>query len=108
MGDKAHRSYKLKDNTRVMNSNANKYTQEQKEKILMKMQRMLYYFGYVKHPEMNDLDSTASFDAPNNKHDPEMLKIFGKFRADNDFAIDYLNGKSDSEISKEFCFQPYL
>lgn len=56
---------------------------------------MLYYFGYVKHPENNDLDFTASFDKPGNQHDPEMLKIFGKFRADNDSTIDYLNGKSD-------------
>jgi len=29
-----------------------------------------------------------------------MLKIFGKFRADNNCAIDFLNGKSDAEIEK--------
>lgn len=68
---------------------------------------MLYYFGYVKHPEGSDLDWTSALDHPEgHQHDPELVKSFGKFRQDNESTINYLDGKTDEEIAKEFDFQP--
>ena len=106
-GSSAHTTYKLKDTTRIVNSNAKLYTPEQKKLVYNKLTRMLYYFGYVKHPEGSDLDWTVAMDHPENHvHDPKLVAQFGKFRQDNDETIAYLDGKTDEQIEAEFKFQP--
>lgn len=74
-GSKAHTSYSLKTNTGMLNSNAKLFTADQKQFVYKSLARMLYYFGYVKHPEGSDLDWTAALDHPEgHQHDPEMVK----------------------------------
>jgi len=51
------------------------------------MSKVLYYFGYIKHPTDTTEEMTAFYE--NSKHDPEMLKIHAKFREDNERTIKY-------------------
>jgi len=50
--------------------------------------RMLYYFGYMKHPTSRDEDKTAFYEYPeSHKHDPKLLDTFCQYRKDNEETI---------------------
>eukprot|EP00352_Strombidinopsis_acuminata_P004102 CAMPEP_0176383392 /NCGR_PEP_ID=MMETSP0126-20121128/33475_1 /TAXON_ID=141414 ORGANISM="Strombidinopsis acuminatum, Strain SPMC142" /NCGR_SAMPLE_ID=MMETSP0126 /ASSEMBLY_ACC=CAM_ASM_000229 /LENGTH=114 /DNA_ID=CAMNT_0017748449 /DNA_START=168 /DNA_END=512 /DNA_ORIENTATION=- len=81
-------SYKLKESTLRFNANRKRYNASQKQRIRDYMSKVLYYFGYIKHPENTTEEMTAFYEF--DKHDPEMLKRHAKFREDNESTIKFL------------------
>lgn len=52
------------------------------------MSKVLYYFGYIKHPENTKEEMTAFYEF--DKHDPAMLARHAQFREDNEKTIKFL------------------
>jgi len=62
MDKKTFQTYKLKTNTLKFNTNVHRYNKEQLSMLKKSLKRMMYYFGYIKHPSIRDEDSTAFFE----------------------------------------------
>ena len=102
-GKKATQSYSLKDSTLKFNANSKRYNKEQQETVKKNMQKMLYYFGYMKNPNNPDSEAATAF-YEQDKHDPELLKTHGKFRSDNEESIKYV-ANAGREQMKNFQYQ---
>lgn len=67
------------------------------------LKRMMYYFGYIKHPESRDEDATAFFEiGEGEQHDEKLLKTFCSFRQDNEDTIKFLSQHTHEEIGKMY------
>jgi len=83
LGSEASQSYKLKPTTGKFNANRSKYSDELVEYIKETNADLLYYFGYSDHP--TEQNTTAFFNFK--EHNPDHVKKYYGFRADNEKAI---------------------
>lgn len=63
------------------------------------MNKMLYYFGYMKNPNNPDCESMTAF-YEQDKHDPEFLKTHAQFRGDNEKSIKYVANAGREQMKK--------
>jgi hypothetical protein len=86
--------YKLKDNTRKMNTNLSRYTKLQLEWLREEMKDIIYYFGYAKIPEDPD-NKTGFFEYEHS--DPEMLKQYYGYAQLTQHSIEWNASMTDEE-----------
>ena len=86
--------YQLKENSRQLNTNAKRYSEEQLEFIKEEMKDIIYYFGYAKFSK--DPDNYTGF-YEYQKTDAEASKTYNGFRELNAQSIEWNAYMSDDE-----------
>ena len=89
MGLKASISYNLKATTGQLNIHERAYTPELRQFVQNELAEMIYYFGYANVGTQNP---TGFFEYE--KHAPENLTIYNKFKIDSQQALDEICSES--------------
>ena len=88
MGRAATTVYPLKDTTYRLNSNAKRYTEEQKAFIAEECKDMIHFFGYA-NVEKDPDNYTGFFDYPG-EQDSELLSQYKGYQSLNEASIDWV------------------
>ena len=94
-GKNATQTYSLKDTTRRCNSNAHKYTEEQRAWVQDHMKEMLHFFGYARVPQ--DPDNVTGFFEFDGS-DEALVRQYNGWRVQNEDMVNWACQLTDADL----------